>query len=409
MTEEKKEMPLEGIRVLELTSFVATPAAARILCAYGAEVIKIEKPIGDEMRRAGDFERVVCEEDKNPLFTVVNAGKKLAGINLKKESGRRALGKLLERADVFLTNIRMASLRKLKLDYEALHEAYPALIYAHLSGYGLRGPDAALPGFDKTAYWVRTGPLSDWQVPGSFPFFPSYGYGDISTGTMIACGILMALLGRERTGEGTFVETSLYGNGIWNNGIAAVSHQPAFSGTQQRDALHPADPFSYYYRCADDRWIAMFEHEYVQDRDRFAELFRLPQLREDERYATLEAMEKTGAVENVVRELNRQFLEKTSAEWMAILQAANIPCEILRSARDICMDEQAYANGYLQEVKCRDHLTVPLPCPPLEFSKYSMRETASAGKLGKDTDEVFRETGLSQREIQKLREEGAIF
>ena len=120
-------------------------------------------------------------------------------------------------------------------------------------------------------------------------------------------------------------------------------------------------------------------------------------------------MEKTGAVENVVRELNRQFLEKTSAEWMAILQAANIPCEILRSARDICMDEQAYANGYLQEVKFRDHLTVPLPCPPLEFSKYSMRETASAGKLGKDTDEVFRETGLSQREIQKLREEGAIF
>jgi crotonobetainyl-CoA:carnitine CoA-transferase CaiB-like acyl-CoA transferase len=407
--QEKKRLPLEGIRVIELTSFVATPAAARVLCAYGAEVIKIEKPIGDEMRRAGHFERVVCEEDQNPLFTVVNAGKKLTGINLKKKGGRRTLEKLLEGADVFLSNIRMASLQKLDLGYEELHKKYPSLIYAHLSGYGLRGPDAALPGFDKTAYWVRTGPLTDWQLPGSFPFFPSYGYGDISTGTMLACGILMALLGRERTGNGTFVETSLYGNGIWNNSIAAVSHQPEFGGQQERDELHPADPFSYYYRCADGKWIAVFEHEYVQDRDTFAELFRLPQLREDARYATLEAMEETGVIVDLMRELNRQFLEKTSAEWMTILQGVNIPCEILRTARDICTDEQAYANGYLQKVAFRDGLTVPLPCPPLEFSEYSVNEITSAGKLGKDTLEVLQGLGLSQEEIKKLREEGAVF
>ena len=145
--EQKKKMPLEGIRVVELATVVAAPTASRVLCAFGAEVIKVETKIGDEMRRAGEFEMVVCEDDKNPLFTIQNSGKRLTSIDLKNPDGKAAMLRLLETADVFLTNVRLPSLGRLGLDYETLHAAYPGLVYAHFSGFGPKGPDAAKLGF----------------------------------------------------------------------------------------------------------------------------------------------------------------------------------------------------------------------------------------------------------------------
>ena len=107
-----KMLPLEGIKVVELATVVAAPTAGRMLCAYGAEVIKVENLIGDDLRRAGEFERVVCEDYKNPIFTIQNSGKKLVALNLKSEEGKRAMLKLLEDADVFLSNVRAASLAR---------------------------------------------------------------------------------------------------------------------------------------------------------------------------------------------------------------------------------------------------------------------------------------------------------
>ena len=224
--EQTKKMPLEGIRVVELATVVAAPTASRVLCAFGAEVIKVETKIGDEMRRAGEFEMVVCEDDKNPLFTIQNSGKRLTSIDLKNPDGKAAFLKLLETADVFLTNVRLPSLGRLGLDYETLHKAYPGLVYAHFSGFGPKGPDAAKPGFDSTAFWLRSGPMADWQVPGSFPFTPTYAFGDMATSSAFLSGILMALIGKKSTGMGTFVSTSLFASGIWCNAIGVVSHQP---------------------------------------------------------------------------------------------------------------------------------------------------------------------------------------
>lgn len=169
--EQMKKMPLEGIRVVELATVVAAPTASRVLCAFGAEVIKVETKIGDEMRRAGEFEMVVCEDDKNPLFTIQNSGKRLTSIDLKNPDGKAAFLKLLETADVFLTNVRLPSLGRLGLDYETLHKAYPGLVYAHFSGFGPKGPDAAKPGFDSTAFWLRSGrwPTGRCLAPSRLP------------------------------------------------------------------------------------------------------------------------------------------------------------------------------------------------------------------------------------------------
>ena len=405
---KSKNMPLTGIKVVELATVVAAPTAGRMLCAYGAEVIKVETMIGDEMRRAGEFELVVCEDDKNPLFTIQNSGKTLTAINLKTPEGKEAFQKLLAGADVLLTNVRLPSLQRLGLDYETVHEAFPQLIYAHFSGFGTKGKDAAKPGFDSTAFWLRNGPLADWQVPDSFPFTPTYAFGDMATSSVLLSGILMAIIGRERTGEGTFVSTSLQASGIWCNAIGVVSHQKQFAGDRPYDAFHPADPFCHFYQCGDGGWIGVFDNEYRRELPKFAELFGMPELLTDPRCATLERLTETDAVVEVVQRLNQIFLTKSSFEWVRILEENNVSCERMRRLSEVSEDEQAIVNGYVQEVEYRDGLKVMMPCPPVKVSEYDMRPYTSAGPLGKDTDTVFSALGYSPEEIAQLREKKAI-
>ena len=366
--EQKKKMPLEGIRVVELATVVAAPTASRVLCAFGAEVIKVETKIGDEMCRAGEFEMVVCEDDKNPLFTIQNSGKRLTSI------------------DVFLTNVRLPSLGRLGLDYETLHAAYPGLVYAHFSGFGPKGPDAAKPGFDSTAFWLRSGPMADWQAPGSFPFTPTYAFGDM----------------------GTFVSTSLFASGIWCNAIGVVSHQPQFGGDRPNDPLRPSDPFCHFYQCSDGKWIGVFDNEYRRELPKFANLFGMPELVDDPRAASLEALHETDFVVEVVTRLNAIFKTKPVAEWEAFLSENNVSCERMRSIRDVSTDEQAIANGYVRKVAFKDDLEVMMPCPPMQFSEYAMRPYTSAGRLGADTDSIFHDLGYTDTEIAAMKDSGAI-
>ena len=400
MTENIK-MPLEGIKVIELATVVAAPTAGRMLSAYGAEVIKIESLAGDDYRVAGNFERVVCEDYKNPLFTIQNSGKKLTSINLKHPDGKAAMLKLLEDADVFLTNVRTGGLQRLGLDYESLHERYPKLVYAHFSGFGPKGPVASNPGFDSTAFWLRSGPMADWQVPGSFPFNPTYAFGDMSTSSVLFSGILMALLGRVRTGRGTLVNTSLFASGIWCNAVSVVSHQPQFGGKRPLDPLRPADPFSQYYLCADGKWIGIFDNEYQRDLPKFAKLFDMPDVTENPNYASLGALAESDAIVAFVERLNKLFLTRTSSEWRDYLSSNSVSCEVMHCTRDV-------STGYVQELEFKDGLKVMMPCPPVHFSDYEQRSYTPTGKIGEDTDRVFAALGYTDEEIARMREENAI-
>lgn len=402
------KLPLTGLKVVELATVVAAPTAGRMLCAYGAEVIKVETKYGDEMRHAGEWEQVVCEMDKNPLFAIQNSGKKLTSIDLKTPEGKEAMLKLLDGADIFLTNVRLPSLARLGLDYETLHERWPRLIYAHFSGFGTKGPDAAKPGFDSTAFWLRNGPLSDWQAPGSFPFTPTYAFGDMATSSAFFSGILMAVIGRERTGKGTFVSTSLQASGIWCNAIGVVSHQSQFAGDRENDPLRPSDPFSHFYRCGDGRFIGVFDNEYGRDLPKFATLLGIPEILEDPRCATLEKLAQTDAVAEVVEKLNQVFLTKMSSEWIALLEENNISCERMRRLSDVANDEQAIANGFVEEVTFKDGLKVMMPCPPVKFTEFGTRPYTPAGVIGADTQEIFQDLGYTEEEIAALRQSGAI-
>lgn len=405
---ENIKMPLEGIKVVELATVVAAPTAGRMLSAYGAEVIKVESLTGDDYRVAGNFECVVCEDYKNPLFTIQNSGKKLVSIDLKQPDGKKAMLRLLDGADVFLTNVRTGGLQRLGLDYESLHERFPRLVYAHFSGFGPKGPVASNPGFDSTAFWLRSGPMADWQVPGSFPFNPTYAFGDMATSSVLFSGILMALIGRERTGHGTRVDTSLFASGIWCNAVAVVSHQPQFGGKRPLDPLRPADPFSQFYMCSDGKWIGIFDNEYQRDLPKFAKLFGMPDIVENPNYASLSILAESDAIVEFVQRLNELFLTRSSGEWREYLSSNNVSCEVMHCIRDVSTDEQALANGYVKELKFKDGLSVMMPRPPVHFSDYEQRDYVPTGRIGEDTDRVFMAMGYTEEEISQLREKKTI-
>lgn len=405
---ENIKMPLEGIKVVELATVVAAPTAGRMLSAYGAEVIKVESLTGDDYRVAGNFECVVCEDYKNPLFTIQNSGKKLVSIDLKQPDGKKAMLRLLDGADVFLTNVRTGGLQRLGLDYESLHERFPRLVYAHFSGFGPKGPVASNPGFDSTAFWLRSGPMADWQVPGSFPFNPTYAFGDMATSSVLFSGILMALIGRECTGHGTRVDTSLFASGIWCNAVAVVSHQPQFGGKRPLDPLRPADPFSQFYMCSDGKWIGIFDNEYQRDLPKFAKLFGMPDLVENPEYASLSALAESDAIVEFVQRLNELFLTRSSGEWREYLSSNNVSCEVMHCIRDVSTDEQALANEYVKELKFKDGLSVMMPRPPVHFSDYEQRDYVPTGRIGEDTDRVFMAMGYTEEEISQLRDKKTI-
>ena len=405
--EKNMNMPLAGVRVVELATVVAAPTTSRMLCAYGAEVVKVETLYGDEMRRAGKTELTPYEDYKNPLFTVHNSNKRLTSINFKDPEGKAALLKLIGEADVFITNVREASLRRSGLDYHTLRESFPQLIYAHFSGFGPKGPVASNPGFDSTGFWLRSGPMADWQVEGSFPFVPTYAFGDMATSSVLLSGILMALLGREKTGCGTKVETSLFASGIWCNSVGVVETQ--FERRHLNpDPFRPADPFDTTYKCADGKWIGVYVNEYKKDKAKLAKLLGMEDILEDPRYDDIATLAESGVIVEAVKRCNEIFLTRTSAEWRELLSANSVSCEVMQSTCDVSRDSQAIENHYVEELEFADGLKVMMPCPPVHFSEYTRRPYEPTGEIGKDTDAVFASLGYSGEEIARLREKGAI-
>lgn len=404
-----KELPLSGYKVIELATVVAAPTAGRLLAEYGAEVIKIEMPpFGDPLRSIGEMHMLPTEPGNNPMFDSFNSGKKMTAVNLKNPEGYKLLMELLEDADVFLTNTRMQSLEKLGLGYEALKERFPRLIYAHFSGFGLTGPDKDRPGYDTTAFWMKTGAVTDWTPGDGFPVRPSYAFGDIVSASYFLNGILMALLGREKTGHGTLISTSLFNTGIWTNGTSVVNAQPQY-GRQYPNAIYdPWNPFSDYYRCSDGVWISPISKNYGKDRPMLAKLFDMPELVEDPDCEAIGHLRKVGKLEGVIRHMAESMAKKPSAEWIKLFEENDMPYETVGSVMELYKDRQAWANGFLENVSYPDGNVTAMPVPPIKFSDYDRRSLVPQGDIGADTDGVLADLGYSAEEIEALKKSGAV-
>ncbi|MBR2815952.1 MAG: CoA transferase [Reyranella sp.] len=397
-------LPLAGLRVLDISSFIAAPAAAVVLGDWGADVIKIEGPDGDANRTIMRDSANYPKAEVDYPWQMDSRNKRSLVLDLKQPAARAALDRLLAVSDIVICNFPPPVRDKLKLTYEDMKKVNPRLIYASLTGYGETGPDRDRPGFDVTAYFARSGLLDAQRYEGGPPGVPVPAQGDRATAMTLVSSILLALVHRMKTGEGSWVGTSLLGNGLWSCGVIA---QAALVGAflPPRPPLdRPRSALGSIYRTADDRWIQL---TIVREDKLWAPLCRALgklELIDDPRFAEIdERRRQSAALAAIFREL---FATKPYDHWREALAAQEITFGVISRPQDIPDDVQAVHAGAVVET------AIPaLPrtiANPIRTSFAEQRIAHTAPKLGQHTDEVLGEVGLTADEIKGLRSSGAV-
>jgi crotonobetainyl-CoA:carnitine CoA-transferase CaiB-like acyl-CoA transferase len=397
------QKPLEGIRVVELANYVAGPTAGRLLTDWGAEVIRVESFSGDVWRFYGANCSCPATEEENPIFDIYNANKKDILLDTKNPSGKEVLFKLLDTADVFLTNNRYKSLVKSGLDYDSLKERYPRLVYALLTGYGLEGPDANLPGYDGVAFFSRSGLLADTAEPSGYPTNPPGCVGDCSTGTALFGGICAALLARERTGKGDMVEASLFGNATWLSASLMTFTQYGDVYPKKRMTMQPVYTF---YRCSDGEWIQLAIMEFERYFRPLCTVLEIPEVADDPRFADTTTMLEHR--EDLINILEKAFAKFTSAEIATRLRSVDIVFDRLHHYKEIRTDAQAIANKYVREITYPSGNKTMVPMTPIRSRNIGDMPYSRAPLMGEHTDEVLRDVGYTEEQIAALKESGAV-
>ena len=391
--------PLSGIKVVELATFVAGPVTARLMADLGAEVIKVEAPRGDEWRRTGVSFNTRFSPEENPVFAIYNTGKKHVALNLKTPEGMDAFHKLLAQADVFVTNTRQNSLKRLGLSYEDLKEKYPKLIYAIILGYGEKGPDAARPAFDTTAFWSRTGFLRDMAVDSDdyYPVNAPSSVGDTATGYLLLAEISAALYNRERTGKGDYVRSTLFRNGIFTMGTMAIIAQKPFGYPYPRTRVRAGAPGG-SSRCADGEWIFIATGDPIKNFPAIHRIIGRPDLTENR--LQMDPKEYYGIIRDAI-------LTKPAAEWIRMGNEEDIPIVPMNHFSDISEDPQAWANGFVENVTFPSGNTDVMPSSPIEMNSADVPPTVPAHGVGAHTEEILQSLGYTQEEIRQMVESGA--
>lgn len=399
--------PLEGIRVIELGTYVAVPTAARMMADWGADVIKVEAPNGDYYRtHAGRFFRLPNDEDYNVIFQHMNANKRDICLNLKTPEGKDALMTLLETADIFITNTRPKPLEKLGFGYDILKERFPRLICGYFSGFGEKGPDKDRAGFDTAAFWARGGALVDWAVAESTPSKPFPGFADGAVGAAFLAGILAALYGREHTGKGDAINISLFGTSLWYNNASLITGQPQFGNTFPKSRYAQSDPMAPLYKTKDGDWLLITETNWDTKYHKILTLIGKEKYIDDPRFKTLEATRQNMA--EVVKVIEEGFANTTTKIALAGLVEMDTVHEKLASPADLYKDEQALANDYLCEVTFPAGQKVVYPNNPVQFDSLPTAPYNLAPKLGEHSAEILKELGYSHEKISSMEETKAI-
>lgn len=400
-----EQLPLTGVKIIDLSTYAAVPAAARILADWGADVIKVESLKGDSWRQYGEIAQVPCTEEENPCWDVNNSNKRSISLNLRTEKGMEILHRLLADADVFMTNYRMAALHAMSLTWDVLHQTYPRLIWGHLSGYGNKGPEAERPGFDIAAFWARSGLMQDYGQPGNAPLTPFHAFGDMTTGSIMAGGLCAALYKQSRTGRGDKVEISLLGTASWLMGVPAVAAQKVYGNVYPRMRSEQPSPVCIPYECADGEWLELCIMDYERYYPLLCHILGLDGLIDDERFNTLGAVQgHSGEFVNLVQQA---FLKRPRADWGPLLAAADIVYDNIGHFRDITENQQAWANGNLYERHFDNGRSAILPNTPVAFEE-ARKQASPAPLLGEHSREILREHGYTDEEIEEYIADGIV-
>ncbi|MBO8141117.1 MAG: CoA transferase [Firmicutes bacterium] len=393
--------PLEGIRVVDVTTNIAGPTLTWILAELGADVIKIERPGGDEARAMGPL-----WNGHGAYFLAINTGKRSAALDLKDERVRGWVRRLVAGADVFVENFRRGKAESLGLGYEQLRQVRPDLVYCSVSAFGEEGPDAAKPGYDSILQ-ARTGIMSVTGTPDGPPVRAGVSILDGGTAMWGALAVVSALFRRSRTGRGQRVGASLFETGVgWMN-----YHLMAFQGTGQvpprqgsgHNAFAPYGAFP----CRNGAIVVGISNDRLFQR--LCAALQMPELAADPRFR-----DNPGRVANreeLDRLLTDRFRQDDAGTWLARLEAAGVPCGPLRTVPELLEDPQFHAAAMLVAARHPDIPGLKVPRIPIRFAEAAEaaehREIVNgAPLLGQHTWEVLREAGCGEREMEALWRDG---
>ena len=401
---------LEGVRVIELANFIAAATAGRFLADCGADVIKIEAPKGDPLRYTAPSEGRPLDWLENTTWELENANKREASLNLKSPEGMEAFYKLLSTADVLITNWRIQALEKLNLDYDHLKVKFPKLVYAICTGYGEKGPDKDLPGFDFTAFFARGGYLHSLHQAGDRPMNVTPGLGDHNVGMNLAAGILAALYHAKMTGEGEKVETSLFETSIYNMGMMVqAANYDGIARKYPIDARNAATPTNNCFKTKDGRYIQLCTPDYNMYYDKVMRSIHREDLVGNKEYFPILECQKNGKTQEVYDIVTNEFAKYTKDEMVKSLTENDVAFGLAQSWEEILADKQAEANDCFYDMKFRTGNTRRLVRLPVKFTNMGVPEYNRAPDLGEQGPEVLKELGYSDEDVKRMIEDKALY
>jgi crotonobetainyl-CoA:carnitine CoA-transferase CaiB-like acyl-CoA transferase len=394
-----------GVKVVEMGVWVAGPAAGGVLADWGAEVLKIEPTrIGDPAR---SFAKMLGGDlPVNPPFEMDNRGKRSIAIDLANPEGREIALELIDGADVFLTNVRLAGLERLGFGYESLKRRNPRLVYGAISGYGFEGADANRAGYDIAAFWARSG-IADALTPGGqVPPFQRGGMGDHGAGMTCAGAIAAALFAREKTGEGQLVTTSLLRHGIYTLSfdLAFLIRLGVAIGTADRTAM--PNPCINCYRDSEGRWFWIVGLEGERHWPPLCRVVGRPDWIDDPRFA--DPADRAANARELIAQLDEIFATKSRSGWSGVFD--NEPdfwWAPVQNLEEVLADPQVAACGGLVEVPDGDTSSL-MPATPADFGGRPTAPRSRAPTHGEHSDEILGEIGRGAAVIARLRASGVI-
>ncbi len=392
-----------GLKVVDLASFIAGPSAAVILSDFGAEVIKVEPPNGDMWRIGHKILPQPQAKDPYP-WHLANRNKRGITLDLKSPSAQQVLERLVKWADVLIVNTPHPARKKLKLEYDDVAQWNSRLIYADVTGFGEKGPDADLPGFDITSYWARSGLLSMTRDAGEPPTWPVAGSGDNATAVGLYSAIVTALYRRERTGKGSYVTTSLLAEGVWS---ASVSIQAALCDAKffgLHDRKNPANAAMNVYRSADDTWFVL-----LVTPDRLAAVAKAinrTDLLTDPRFS--DPAKLVHNMPQLTAILDEVFSSQPMSHWYEVFNGVHVTFGAVRGPQEVINDPQLRVNEIVVPLEGAGGKLTLTVSSPIQVHGVTKTAARRAPELGEHNDEILKDLGFDAKTIDSLCVSGAV-
>ncbi len=391
-------LPLEHLKVVDAASYLAAPGAATVLADFGADVVKIE-PL------QGDGYRLLVGPYPVPYhWQLTSRNKKSIALDLRSERGLRILHELVADTDVLLTNFRPDQQRDFKMTWDQMSERNDRLIMAEVTGYGTEGPDRNMRAFDATAWWARSGMMDLIREPERIPQQGAGGFGDHATCMSLFGGIMMALYQRERTGKGTFVQTSLVANGVWSNGMQVQGKIAGFDLNEWRQENGQPSPFGAVYETSDHRHVLLSITNPKKEWSNLAAAVGHPEWLE----IWPVARDAYRDQDNVRQHIANAMAQMTAAKVHEQMTEYTIPYGLVQNLDDVVNDEQLKANDILIPTESDNPDYQWTVNSPITLQGHSKRAPTEARDTGADSREILESLGYTEGAIQDLIDVGVV-